>query len=181
MEELIVKEEDLDLEEEKRPLFKKILITIMAVIIIFLMLSFTFAGYPIGGIIQGWFESNPVEDNQINLENFSIIFTEQTHQQLQYIYFSTQKTEFSVCLSGEKINENYYISSLYQPEMFEQTFNHVTFKPCSKETLIILHSHPYKSCLASDTDINTLQKNKEVNKDVLMVIMCEPDRFSVYD
>jgi len=56
----------------------------------------------------------------------------------------------------------------------------VALVPCSAETKIMLHSHPYKSCVASDTDINTLAKTKKSNPDFLMVIMCEPARFSVY-
>jgi len=83
-------------------------------------------------------------------------------------------------MDGIKENDVYYITSLEQPTMYEQAFNHVSFAPCSEESLILLHTHPYKKCIASETDINTLREMQQRNADVLMVVMCEPDRFSVY-
>ena len=64
--------------------------------------------------------------------------------------------------------------------MFEQTFNHVQFEKCSKESFAILHTHPYKSCIASDTDIKTLKSSQKENPAMLMIVMCDPQRVSVY-
>ncbi|MBU0470352.1 MAG: hypothetical protein KKA62_02680 [Nanoarchaeota archaeon] len=182
MEDFIIRKEDLEIpeEEEKPSKLKKLFILMAGVIMIVLMLSFIFASYPLSNIIAGLLESSPLDSNEIKMDGFSIIFEDLTHESLKQIYFSEQKVEFSVCLQGQKVGPDYYIGSLYLPEMYEQAFDHVSFQPCSKDTLIMLHSHPYKSCLASDTDLDTLKKNKEVNPDVLMVIMCEPERFSVY-
>ncbi len=165
--------------QEKSPIIK-FLILFGGILMIILMVSYIFVSYPVGEIIIGQIESDPLDENKIDLEDFTIFFTKEVQEELQETYLSEQKVEFSVCLLGDKVNENYVITSLYQPKMFAQTFNHVRFEPCSVETKIMLHSHPYKSCVASETDINTLAKTKESNPNVLMVVMCEPARFSVY-
>ena len=172
-------DDDFD-ELPKDSKLKKIFVWVAGIIMVFLMISFIFVSFPISDIIRGQIESEPVSNNVIDLGTISIEFNENTLLELQQIYHAEQRYEFSVCLSGEKKGSTYYINSLYQPEMFKQTFNHVSFQPCSRDTLIMLHSHPYKSCLASPTDLETLERNKEINEDILMVVMCEPSRFSVY-
>lgn len=158
-----------DQEEEKKPHY------ILATVIFILIVTYIFAAYPIGNIIRGQLESNPLNNDLIELKDFSIKFLNETQKELQEIYFNEQKVEFSVCLIGEKIDKNYYIKSLYKPKMYEQRFNQVVFEPCSEQTIIVLHSHPYKSCLASKQDLESMKKS---NKTIL--IMCEPGRFSVY-
>jgi len=165
---------------EKHPLIKKLLLLGAGIIMIFLMFSFVFVTFPIDNILKGMLESDPLEGNVIDTGEFQIIFESDTEKELEAWYLGEQETEFSVCLQGYLINEDYYITSAYQPEMYLQTFNHVKFESCSEETVIMLHTHPYKSCLASETDLDTLEKTRENNPDVLMVIMCEPTRFSVY-
>ncbi|PIN74198.1 hypothetical protein COV20_01125 [Candidatus Woesearchaeota archaeon CG10_big_fil_rev_8_21_14_0_10_45_16] len=171
---------DFEVEEERPSRWKKPLLFMLGMFMIFLTVSYIIVGYPISSIIEGQLESDALQNNVLNLDSFSLIFINDTEKTLQSLYFSEQKVEFSVCLSGYLQDDDYYITSLYQPAMFEQAFDHVSFEPCSTESLIFLHTHPYKSCIASDTDINTLKKMKARNNDVLMVVMCEPDRFSVY-
>ncbi len=170
--------DEVVIEEEPESKIRKVFIGIVGVFLIFLTLSFLFLDYPISNIIRGQLESNPLDGNVVQLEDFSIIFENGVEKELQEIYFNEQEVEFSVCLQGRK-DGDYYISSLYQPRMFRQTFNHVQFERCV-DSLILLHSHPYKSCLASETDLETLARSREENPDVLMVVMCEPSRFSVY-
>ena len=161
---------------------------IMGISIIILLLSLVIVTYPINDIIRGRLESTPLTKSTLVIDNYRILFNEGVLSQLQQIYIREQKVEFSVCLQGilekgnqkEDIQTTYHITSLYQPRMYEQTFNHVTFESCTSETLVMLHSHPYKSCVASQTDLQTLQKTKERNNDTIMVVMCEPERFSVY-
>lgn len=166
--------------------FKKFSLIFLGIFLVLLMVSYIFVSYPLSGIIRGQLESTPLDDGIIEVvdENLQIIFNQQTLDELTEIYLNEQEVEFSVCLSGQMINESnldvYYLDSLYVPEMYEQTFNHVRFKSCPVETLVMLHSHPYKSCLASETDINTLESSKSGNRDLLMIVMCEPGRFSVY-
>lgn len=167
-------------EEEPESKLKKIAVLIIGIFLLLTSLSYFLLGPQAYDVIAGQLESTPLDNNIIQLENFSIIFNEPTLQELQTIYLAEQKVEFSLCLKGNKQSGNYYITSLYQPKTFQATFNHVSFEPCSSDTLIMLHSHPYKSCLASETDINTLRNTQQYNPSVLMVVMCEPGRFSVY-
>lgn len=173
-------ETEPEFEDEKYPRIKKWLIISIGIILIILVTSVIIVGYPLGNILEGQLESNPLQENIIQLDNLTILFEENSLKDLQDIYHSVQDVEFSVCLLGNKNTTNYEIISLYVPETYEQSFDHVSFESCSDETLIMLHSHPYKSCLASLTDLETLRLNQEKNPVILMVIMCEPARFSVY-
>ncbi len=170
--------EEEEIKEESKIL--KVILFIVGIILIILMISYIFVGYPLGHIIRGQLSSFPLEDNKILVENLEIQFTDKVLEELKSIYFKEEKHEFSVCLLGQIKGEMYLIKDLYQPKTFVQTFNHVTFEPCSQETLIMLHSHPYKSCLASSTDLNTLKRSQQGNPKILMIVMCEPSRFSVY-
>ncbi|MBT4539479.1 hypothetical protein HOI26_04895 [Candidatus Woesearchaeota archaeon] len=160
--------------------WRKPAVITISILLSLLMLSFIIVSYPIGPIIQGQAESEPLKNNVLDLGEFSVIFSETSLIQLQQMYFTEQEVEWSACLSGRKIDDEYHVTSVYQPKMFQQTFNHVSFEPCNQETLILLHTHPYKSCIASVTDHNTLDKMQKTNPDVLMIVMCESERFSVY-
>ena len=171
-----------ELLDKKPSKIKKVIVIFIGFFLLILMVSY-FYSFPLFDIISSRLESKPILNNTINLDNISIIFSDDSFTLLQEIYFNNQKTEFSACLSGKKSIADkiiYDITSLYEPKIYSRSLTHVSFKPCSQETLIILHSHPYKRCLASGTDLETLEKTKELNQDVLMVIMCEPSRFSVY-
>jgi len=170
--------EDAHLPGESK--LKRLAVILGGIFLILLMLSFVVVTFPVGDIIKGILQSAPLQENKLNLGELEIIFTDDALSRLQDIYFAEQKVEFSTCLSGTKAGSQYFINSLYVPIMMEQTFNHVRFERCTEETLIMLHSHPYKSCVASETDIKTLNEMKRRNPDILMVIMCEPERFSVY-
>jgi proteasome lid subunit RPN8/RPN11 len=173
--------ENDEINKEPKSFIKKFFLISISLLLILLMISYIFVSYPIADIISGKLESSPIKNGIIELEEFQILFDKATLNHLKTIYRNEQKVEFSVCLSGEILNkETYYITKLYQPKMYKQTFNHVSFAPCTKDSLIMLHSHPYKSCLASQTDLDTLSKSKTINQNLIMVIMCESERFSVY-
>ncbi len=172
-------EVDPDDQENIPSPYKKMFLIGTGIVLALLIGSYLLVG-PVSDILRGQIESNPLQGNVLQLEGFSILFEEETAEELQSLYFAEQNVEFSACLSGEKQGDDYHITSLYQPAMHQQSFAHVSFEPCSAGTLVILHTHPYKSCLASGTDMKMLQRTKEENPDVLMVVMCEPARFSVY-
>ncbi|MBS3127161.1 hypothetical protein J4228_03275 [Candidatus Woesearchaeota archaeon] len=175
--------QDLNIEEEELKQdskIKKIYLIGVSVFLTLLMISFVFVTFPIDDIIVSLFDSTLLEDNTLELDEFTIFFLNETDEELQNIYLHQQDVEFSVCLQGFIEQGDYYITSLYQPVMHEQKFDHVSFEPCSAESLLLLHSHPYKRCTASDTDLATLKKTQERNPDTLMVVMCEPRRFAVY-
>lgn len=180
LEEIEIIEEITTDEYPEESKWKRMVVFIVGVGLLFLLFFSIFSQFPLDNIIRGQLQSAPLQRNVITIDGFSIIFENDLHLELQQIYFREQKVEFSVCLQGRKINADYYIHSFYQPVMYEQSFNHVSFEPCSSDSLLILHSHPYKSCIASQTDLKTLKQSQQKNPDVLMVVMCEPARFSVY-
>ena len=153
----------------------------IGIIIVILFLSLILVSYPLDNIIRGQLESTPLRANTLLVDNYQIVFSDDVLGQLQQTYFQEQKVEFSVCLLGRVQEAAYTLTSLYQPRMYQQTFNHVVFEPCSQETLVMLHSHPYKSCVASQTDLQTLRRTQERNKATIMLVMCEPERFAVYN
>ena len=102
-------------------------------------------------------------------------------EKLKEIYFSDEKVEFKACLKGNKENDVYLIDDLYIPKIYSQKFNQVVAEPCSSDSLVSLHSHPFRHCLPSQQDFRSFKQFKERNKDGLMVVMCEKNRFSVYE
>ncbi len=169
----------LDEELIDNPRWKKVLIGITGLFLLFLILSYFLISYPVYPILASLFESKVAENKTIEFDKFSIIFTDDNYDRLQTYYHHDLSVEMVVCLKGI-IENNYIIDEIYQPEIIEQTYNHVTFKPCSSDTLILLHSQPFRHCIASEQDMKTLDIIKNRNKDSIMVIMCEPDRFSLY-
>tara|TARA_Y100000034_G_scaffold50127_1_gene61841 strand:+ start:1485 stop:2000 length:516 start_codon:yes stop_codon:yes gene_type:complete len=169
------------IEEEllEDPKWKKILVGLTGLFLLFLILSYFLVSYPLYPILASIFESKIAENKTIELDKFSIIFTEDTYDRLQEYYYQDLSVEMVVCLKGE-IKGDYIINKIYQPEILEQTYSHVSFKPCSQDSIILLHSQPFRHCIASEQDMKTLDIIKNRNKDSIMVIMCEPNRFSVY-
>ena len=160
-------------------------VKILSLLMAIMFVMWIFAGFPIGGIIRGQLESTPLDAGVLKLENFTVEFEPEVLSELLGLYYANQKTEFSVCLSGKYdsnllLKDKYLIDSLYVPVTYAQSYSHVQFESCNSDTLIMLHTHPYKSCLASETDLNTLASSQQRNPDMVMLVMCEPSRFSVY-
>ena len=168
-----------DYEIEVTSKWKKISIAILAIFLLLLITSYILASYPIFPIIASLSESQMANNKTITLDTFSVMFTGDTYEELQEYYNKDLSVEMVVCLKGTT-EEDYIIDEIYQPEIIEQTYNHVSFKPCSEDTLILLHSHPFRHCIASQQDLITLASLKEKNQKSIMVIMCEQDRFSIY-
>lgn len=174
---------DIDTVPDKPPRFprlRKFLLLAMGIFVIILLLSYIFVTFPVADILQGKWQSSRLEGNTLNVDNLLIQFQNRTEETLQSLYFQQQKNELSLCLQGHKEGNTYQITSLYQPTMYQQSFNHVTFESCSAETIIILHTHPYLRCAASSLDLATLRKTQQQNPETLMVVMCSPKRFAVY-
>jgi hypothetical protein len=165
--------------EDRESIWKKIILVSTSIILILLVVSYILASYPLFTIISSLSESKSAKNEIIVMNDFSVLFTENTYEELQEYYNKDLSVEMAVCLKGIKV-ENYTIDEIYQPRIIDQTFSHVLFEPCSKDTLILLHSHPFRKCIASEQDLLTLNAIKQDNNDSLMIIMCEPDRFSVY-
>jgi len=177
------KSEPYNLEEIEEPKSKKVIIMILAIFLIILILSWGIIRYPINTIIEGQLKAESIKENQIILKELTILFENNTQTILSQIYNTEQEgklVETSVCLLGNKYGNEYHIKSIFYPEITEQTFRHVSFKSCPQNTLIMLHTHPFKHCLASETDITTLETVKKYNQDIVMIVMCEENKYSIY-
>ncbi|RME77282.1 hypothetical protein D6774_04970 [Candidatus Woesearchaeota archaeon] len=166
-------------ELPKRSFSQRVLVGMGAVLLILLMTSFVFVTFPVGDILAGKSESDLIIDQVVRAGNLEIVFSDSAYRVLQEFYREDPTKEIALCLLGVKRNSTYTITKIYKPEQ-ERSFRHVQFEPCSQETLILLHTHPRSRCIASNTDIATLRETQKANPEVLMVVMCEESRVSVY-
>ncbi|MBM3200395.1 hypothetical protein FJZ53_05640 [Candidatus Woesearchaeota archaeon] len=181
--EIIITQEEIEkLPLENKPSkLKKFFITLTAVCLIFLVMSFVWMNYGLGDILLSLFTSKTLQENAVSINRTSsLVFKYGAYNSLIDKYSAEQSREFKACLIGEKDGGNYVVRSVIIPEMIEQSFNQVVSKPCPQGTVAELHSHPYRRCLESEQDVKTKELTKRDNLDVLMVIMCEKDRFSFY-
>jgi len=169
-----------DGEEELRKLKrKKIFIAISSIILAVLVITYLVPGSHVLSILEGQatsYKLNP--DLTIDLKNGKIVFDNSTYEQLKQMYFAEQRSEFKACLEGHKDGLNYFITGVYVPETYSQSFSHVTAELCNSSTIIPLHTHPYKNCIFSYQDIRGLDAIRKVNPDAIIGLMCEPDRFN---
>ena len=172
--------ENVTEELERDSKLKKITIIILSIFLLSLTMSYFLLGQPIYSIIASNYESNEIEGNTIFTKEFSISFLDKTYELFKNYYLENADVEISACLIGDKEN-NYFINEIYSPEVITQSVNSITFKSCPKETIIWLHSHPYKRCIASKQDIWLLNKQKNKNSDMLMIIMCSTTQFNIYE
>ena len=153
------------------------LIKIAGLISIILIVIYIFPN----DILAGQIESKKLnEDLTIDLDDGKIIFGNNTYERLLQMYLAEQEHEIKICLTGIKQNHNYIITDLYEPEIISQSFSHVSAEHCNSETIIPLHSHPFKHCIFSQQDIMSYEKFTEINPDAIAGLMCEPNRFTFY-
>lgn len=161
--------------------FKRIMTLGIAAFLILLLLIYFVPGYDLLSILEGKTVSTVADDYRVTLSDGRIVlFYQDVYAQLQQLYLDNQEYEFSVCLLGSKQDRTYSISGLVQPRTYDQDVFHVRAEMCNKETLIALHSHPYKKCIFSEADIQYYQAFTKINKDGLIGVMCEPSRFGFY-
>ena len=163
--------------EEKESKLAKVMVFLIAIFMLIIFLVYVFTNFvDLHSIIV----SEEVKSNQLDFSfDNKLIFLDNSLDKLKEVYFSNQKTEFKACLTGNKVNNIYYIDDLYIPKTYSQSFNQVVAEHC--DSLVSLHSHPYKRCIPSQQDFRNFQQAKQINPEALMIIMCTPDRFSVYE
>jgi len=142
------------------------------------MVSLSFANPNIREIIVSLVESAVIEDGMVE-QDVTVHFENDTYEIIVELYNEDLATEFKVCLLGY-YDEEYYVTDVYQPVIYSQSFNQVVSEACPSDTLIALHSHPYRHCIASEQDLENLEKAQEVNPNALIGIMCEEERFNFY-
>jgi len=169
----------MDIQEESK--IKRIFIITTSIFLIILFLTYLLPGYDLLSILEGKIVSNRLIDLQLTLRNGNkVVFTNEAYLKLKDIYLKNQRTEFSSCLLGYKENNNYRVTDLYIPKTHQKTVFEVASELCNKDTIIALHSHPYKHCIFSSQDINYYNNFKEVNPEGMIGLICELNRFTFY-
>tara|TARA_Y100000310_G_scaffold345665_1_gene467955 strand:- start:14893 stop:15465 length:573 start_codon:yes stop_codon:yes gene_type:complete len=169
-------------EEEKPKRFRKYFVLILGVILILLIVSYYSVSYGVSYILEGLIQSPSLdEDYGVEFKDFNIIFEKKAYGNLIKIYDENLELEFKACLKGLFVNNEYTINEIVIPKTYSQKYNQVIADPCDSNTLISLHSHPFRRCLPSQQDIKNFKLLKKENDNVLLGIMCEKDRFNFYD
>lgn len=177
-----IREEDLKLDEEPllSPKAKKIILIVAAVIMSLIIASIMYLQYPFFGMISGMIESRPMQGNTLNVGGITVEFQNGTREKVLQAYYDNPDVETSLCLEGTRQGNTYFINYAYQPTILSQSYTHVTHERCNEKTILMFHTHPYNRCVASEQDIRTLRQNQEINSEIGMIIMCHPNRFSLY-
>ncbi len=173
---------DLDYEEdEPDPKWKKYIVIALAIFMVLLMSSYVYIGYPSFGVIEGRIVSDQVEGDRLELRGIEVVFEEDTLRDAILAWEDNPNVETSLCFHGEREGDIYIVNHSYKPEIESQSYNHVSHEPCDEDTILMFHTHPRSRCAPSQTDMRTLERTQERNPDVAMIIMCDYDRFSVYN
>ena len=171
-----------DLDEEKPSKIKKALIILSIISVLIIFVLYASLG-PVLHHIEGKIHSNNIISSSLIIKPFIIHFEENTSSILSQLFINNQEinnVEMSVCLEGHNIGDEYYINKVFYPKIIEQTMTHVTFSTCPYNSVIMLHSHPFGDCLASETDLTTLKKIHKTNPSMLMLIMCGNNTYALY-
>ncbi|MAG47322.1 hypothetical protein CL617_01850 [archaeon] len=170
-----------DLEKEKPKIFKKIFTVTVSILLIVLILSYFLTNSTIRSVAIGLFESSKIEDSIVEInKTSSLIFEDNTYNQLLIIYNNNPDLEFKVCLKGLIKDNNYLINEIFTPKTYLQTPNKVIADPCPKDSLVDMHSHPLRHCLPSEQDFISFSSFKKKNNNAIMAVLCEKGRFNFY-
>ncbi|MBI2667641.1 hypothetical protein HYX17_02615 [Candidatus Woesearchaeota archaeon] len=170
-----------NIEEIPRSKIKRYLVLILAVILIFLVSTYYVIFYGVDDVLSGLIQSYKIDDKlTLSFKNNKIIFSKEVYDELNNIYNENKELEFKACLMGYVKNNIYNIDNIIIPKTFSQKYNEVVSERCDNETLIDLHSHPFRRCLASFQDIINFRILKITNENILLAVMCEKDRFYIY-
>ena len=181
-EEILKEVHQVEEEETKAfSLIKKVLFVFIGITLIYLTISFVLPSPRVLAILFSQWDSFEINNNSLTLPNNNKIqFHNQTYDTLRNIYFRNQEHEFKACLQGYRTADKYIITNIELPEIISQDLRSVTAKPCPRNTIIDLHSHPVKSCHFSLHDLNVYDRIRNQNPNNLIAIMCEHNRFNVY-
>ncbi|MGM5481585.1 MAG: hypothetical protein ACQESE_04205 [Nanobdellota archaeon] len=155
-------------------------------VFLFILLVYVILG-PVEHQIIGQLNSEELVADKLELKGVTVFFENDTQDFLASLYESEQLTrlvETSACLKGDVRNNNteYHVKDIFYPEIIEQSQRHVRFKTCPRDTIIMLHTHPRTRCAASQTDFDTLTyRHKAGQEELLMLIMCEDNRYALYN
>ncbi len=165
--------------EKRRQLVRRVTTLIIGIFLLFLMLSYL-PMYHIWYILEGNIVSTQMNNHELLYKDRKITFTNSAYEQLKELYLKNQKAEFSVCLIGYTENKNAIVASIKEPRTISSSVFHVTSDLCDDKAVVALHTHPYKSCIFSQEDIQYYRYFKERNPEGMIALMCAPDKFTLY-
>ena len=171
---------EIDGSEEKPSKLKKVYIAILGIILIIIIATYFIPGSFVLQHIEGQLVSGDINNYEVALRDGSVIFDPNVYDKLLEIYTSDPKNEQKACLIGYKENKDYKITDMYKPKSFLRSLISVNSEACNSKTIIDLHSHPFKQCSFSKTDLGNYDKLKAFNKDAILGLMCDETRFTFY-
>jgi len=166
-------------EDKDHSTSKKIGVFIAAMFLLLLMLTYFVGGPHTIDIIESMLTSSKMDHFVLEGDDFSVMFESEAYEELKDIYFDIQDREFKACLGGEISGNNYLITEILLPDQ-RGSYAQVTYTQCPAETIVSLHSHPYRRCRASGQDFESFEEFRITSPDAVMMVMCEVDRFYVY-
>ena len=168
-------------KEEKKIKIKRFFLSLLSIFIIIIFIMYMLMAYDLQNIIAGLLASTTLRDDlSMTYKEYTITLSTDVYHDLRHLYFANLQHEFKACLAGTQQEHHYTITSLSVPFIISQSVFQVVSSACKENTLIDLHSHPYKHCAFSDQDINSYRAMKKNDPDILLGLMCEPDRFTFY-
>ena len=176
----IDEEEGIYLEDQRPSRFKKVFIIVVSIFMIALMLSYFLLGLHTFDIIASMSESDVLDNLVLSSGDITVLFSPESYQNLSVLYLGNQEREIKVCLLGTIDDGTYSVNSLLVPEIYQQSYANVVSAECPAETIISMHTHPFRRCLASSQDFRSFDAFKRLNPDAAMMVMCELDRFYIY-
>ena len=172
---------ELTPEEQRRIKIKRFFIYVFTIFTLVIVVLYMLMANDFHDILAGLLVSTTItNDFKMEYKDYTITFAKDVYKNLKNLYFANARNEFKACLSGTVKDNNYLITSLEVPLIYSQSVFHITSSTCKEGTLIDLHSHPYKHCVFSQQDIVSYDLIKKSNPDILLALMCEPDRFTFY-
>jgi len=163
-------------KEYSEPSWKRPLIIVIAIFLLFLI-----TGYYLvySDALIGIVKSKTAKDNVMHANGLSVVFQNNTLELLQQEYVGNEEREIKACLFGEIGSNEYRVQRIEFPKVISASVAHIQTPGCSDDAIIDLHSHPINRCVPSQQDMRNLALNRQTNPELIMMIMCWKNRFSV--
>lgn len=173
-------------ESKVRTLFKRFFLFFVGLFLLYLSLTYFGIGPHIMQIFEGQIVSVKLNENfSISVGNqTTVLFEEEVYNELLEYYIAHQRYEFAACFFGNITEtgdeKRYTLTAMKIPHMYSQSVHRVVSTGCPVETLVSLHTHPYKQCLFSEQDIQSFFVFRDRAPNGLYALLCEEDRFTFY-
>lgn len=164
------------LEEDKPSKLKKAALVIMALLLFFLITSYSVAFLGIDSI-PGLVNSRQMDSFGIELKGMMLVFSSGVYDEIASYAAENEGVETKFCLMGEKQGGNVFITSVFKPLIIAQDFKSVTSKSCPEGTIVSVHTHPLLHCIPSLQDYRALHGSEDA---LYSAVMCERGRFYFY-